>query len=301
MKDYSLSNLSKIIFTDKSCPFLIAGPCALEDEDTCFSAASAIKRLSLELEIPVIFKGSFCKANRTREKSFHGVGMEIGLRLLDTVKHDYNLPVTSDVHTVEQLELAAEYLDIIQIPALLCKNTDLLHAAGGSGCIINIKKGAFITAEDMRYSIEKVKSRGNPKVLVTERGTQFGYIDTIVDFRSIAILKSFGCPIVFDASHSVRNSARRSEDPGGGSPEAIPVLTRCAAAAGVDGLFIETHPEPEYTLCDSITSYPLNELPALVKTFVKIYNFMKTINEESSQLSAVDRRGIYTPASNVRG
>ena len=264
-------------------PLLIAGPCALETEEITFWIAAELRSLSEDFNIPVIFKGSYAKANRTRENSFHGVGIEKGLELLYHVKCEFNLPVTSDVHEVREVERAAEILDVIQIPALLCKNTDILHAAGDTGKTINIKKGHFVTADDMYYSIEKVASRGNEDVYVTERGNQFGYADTIVDFRSIAILKSFGYPVIFDATHSVRNVSRRSDDPGGGTPEAIGLLTRCAAAVGADGLFVETHVKPAEALCDSVVCYPLKNLRDLVKSFLDIRSLLNRFDKEMTE------------------
>lgn len=249
---------------------LIAGPCALESERGTMKIASQLCTLSQKLEIPVIFKGSYRKANRTSEDSFHGIGIEKGLNWLGQVKEKFDLPVTSDVHEVKEVERAADVLDVIQIPAMLCKNTDILHAAGDSGRTVNIKKGYFVTAADMEHAIEKVISRGNTNIILTERGNLYGYGDTIVDFRSIEILKSFGYPVVFDASHSVRNTARRSEDPNGGTPGAMQLLTRCAAAAGVDGLFVETSDNPGDALCDAIVCYPLHDLKSLVKAFLDI-------------------------------
>jgi 2-dehydro-3-deoxyphosphooctonate aldolase (KDO 8-P synthase) len=254
-------------------PFLIAGPCALETEALALHIAGALKELSRDLNLTVIFKGSYTKANRTHDDAFHGVGLEKGLELLAIVKEATGLPVTSDVHEVAEVDRAAQVLDVIQIPALLCKNTALLHAVGDTGKPVNLKKGHFVTAADLRHSVEKIESRGNHNLMVTERGTLFGYGDTIVDFRSLRILKSFGYPVIFDATHSVRITSKRSVDPAGGSPEDIPLLSRCAATAGVDGLFIETHPQPGEALCDSVVSYPTADLPKLVRDFLAIHRF----------------------------
>lgn len=254
-------------------PFLIAGPCALESQDNCARIAAVLKELSTELQLPVIFKGSYWKANRTQEEAFHGLGLERGLELLRWVQQAFGLRVTSDVHEVCEVESAAQVLDIIQIPALLCKNTKLLHAVGETSKPVNLKKGHFVTAQDMICSLEKVLSRGSSPVVVTERGNLFGYGEIVVDFRSVRILKTFGCPVIFDASHSVRLPSRRSNDPAGGTPADIPLLCRCAAAAGVDGLFIETHPSPESALCDSAVAYPLHSLKRLVRNFVELRLF----------------------------
>jgi 2-dehydro-3-deoxyphosphooctonate aldolase (KDO 8-P synthase) len=256
-----------------SRPFLIAGPCVLETEALTLEIAAALKALSLKVGIPVIFKGSFTKANRTHDDAFHGVGLKRGLELLALVRRETGLPVTSDVHEVDQVDKAAEVLDLIQIPSLLCKNTDLLHAAGDTGKPVNVKKGQFINAADMRHTVEKIESRGNTNILVTERGSLFGYGETIVDFRSLRILKSLGYPVIFDATHSVRISSRRSADPEGGTPEDIPLLSRCAAAAGVAGLFIETHPRPGEARCDAVVAFPTAKLEGLVKDFMAISHF----------------------------
>ena len=277
----SMTEFEKMVMENRVPPFLITGPCVLENEKITRSIASHVKALSLDLEIPVIFKGSYRKANRTREDAFHGVGIERGLELLKMVKQQYELPVTSDVHELCEVDKAAEVLDIIQIPALLCKNTEILHAVGETEKVVNIKKGYFFTADDMYYAIEKIISHGNSRIMLTERGNLFGYSDMIVDFRCVGKLKSFGYPVIFDASHSVRNISRRSDDPFGGTPEAIPLLTRCAAAAGVDGLFVETHLAPEKAQCDSITSYPLNLLNGLVQNFLELHDIVSRMNIKS--------------------
>ena len=264
-------------------PALIAGPCALESETVTRQIAQVLKRLSVELDCTIIFKGSYTKANRTRENSYHGVGLEKGLQLLSLVKREFNLPVTSDVHEEHEIAPAAEVLDVIQIPAMLCKNTAILHAAGDTGKIVNIKKAYFITAADMIHSIEKVTVRGNEKVVITERGTQFGYTDTIVDFRAIETLKSFGYPVIFDATHSVRITSKRSEDAKGGTPESIGLLTRCAAAAGCDGLFLETHFAPSGAPCDSVVCYPLHKLEELYLHFIRIRTFIGQLQERSNR------------------
>lgn len=282
MHGLSLTGFAKLMRENSIPPFLISGPCALENEDISLEIAEVLKELSGDLEIPVFFKGSYSKANRTREDSFHGVGLQRGLEILQAVKQSTGLPVTSDVHSPQELEKAAVILDIIQIPMLLCKNTDILHAAGETDKIINIKKGHYASADDMRYSLEKIRSRGNDKIMLTERGNVFGYNDIIVDFRNIQKMKTFGCPVIFDASHSVRNLSCRSEDPEGGDPEAIPMLTRCAAAAGVDGLFVETYPIPENAQCDAVSSYPLEEMLKLMKSFVEIAGFTRrTLKDEN--------------------
>ncbi|MCX6641479.1 MAG: 3-deoxy-8-phosphooctulonate synthase [bacterium] len=260
-----------------SYPFLIAGPCALESEEMAIQIAQTLKRISAELKITVIFKGSYTKANRTREDAFNGLGLEQGLEILASVHRETGLLVTSDVHEANEIEKAAEVLDVIQIPALLCKNTGVLHTAADTGKTINIKKGHFLTAQDLRYSVEKIEARGNRNIILTERGNLFGYGETIIDFRNFSIMRDYGYPVVFDVSHSVRNTARRAADPCGGTPQHIPLLTRCAAAAGAAGLFVETHPAPDRALCDAAVSYPLADLAALVKEFKQMYEFTRNL------------------------
>jgi len=264
-----------------SRPFLIAGPCALESEALALEVASILKLLSQNLGISVIFKGSYSKANRTCEEAFHGVGLDQGLEILALVRETTGLPVTSDVHEVAEIDRAARVLDVIQIPSLLCKNTALLHAAAETGKVVNVKKGQFVTALDMRYTVEKIEAHGNTNIFLTERGNLFGYGDTIVDFRSLRFLKSLGYPVVFDATHSVRISSRRSGDPEGGTPEDIPLLTRCAAAAGVEGLFVETHPRPSQAWCDSIVAFPCDRLGRLVGDFIALSKFARDLPQSN--------------------
>jgi 2-dehydro-3-deoxyphosphooctonate aldolase (KDO 8-P synthase) len=283
-------------------PFLIAGPCALETEVMALEIAASVKSIGETLEIPVIFKGSYTKANRTCENSFHGVGIKRGLEWLSAVKEKYNIMVTSDVHDAYEVDAAAEVLDIIQIPALLCKNTRLLHAVGDTSIPVNIKKGHFLTASDLGHSVEKIVSRGNNRILLTERGSLFGYGDIIVDFRSIDTLRSFGYPVIFDVTHSVRITSRRSEESAGGTPEAIPLLTRCAAAAGVDGLFIEAHSSPPTAKCDAVVSYPLKKLGELVKSFCDLHTYMRQkYNLKQSQGNEVlNTKSSFSPAKSCR-
>ncbi|RJP81847.1 MAG: 3-deoxy-8-phosphooctulonate synthase [Candidatus Zixiibacteriota bacterium] len=262
----------------RSGPFLIAGPCALESEAVCREVAAVLCDIARDLQIPVIFKGSYSKANRTHEEAFHGLGLERGLELLALVRREFGLPVTSDVHEIREVAPAGEVLDLVQIPSLLCKNTGLLHAAADTGKPVNIKKGQFITAADMRWSVDKVTARGNRRVWITERGNLFGYGETVVDFRVLNAIRDFAGPVIFDATHSVRHAARRSADPEGGTPQDIPLLARCAAAAGFDGLFLEVHPRPGQAPCDAAVAWPLADLPELARCFVEIRRFVGAVS-----------------------
>ncbi len=236
-------------------PILIAGPCVIESQDHCLKMARAIRAEAESRGIPYIFKASYDKANRTSVRSFRGPGLREGLRILQTVKTEIGVPVLSDVHEVSQVEQAAEVLDVLQIPALLCRQTDLISAAARTGRAGNIKKGQFLAPQDLRHVVEKARSSGGERVLVTERGTSFGYHNLVVDFRSLPILRGFGCPVIFDASHSVQLPGGQGEA-SGGHPEFIPVLARAAVAVGVEGIFIEVHDRPGEALSDGPNALP---------------------------------------------
>jgi 2-dehydro-3-deoxyphosphooctonate aldolase (KDO 8-P synthase) len=248
---------------------LIAGPCVIEDENTCFKIAENLKNLSREKSIPFIFKASYDKANRLSHKSYRGVGIKKGLKILYNLKRSLAIPILSDVHCTEDIKKAAEVLDIIQIPALLSRQTDMLITAGKTGKPINIKKGQFLAPDDIFYLIQKIKSTGNNKIIVTERGTSFGYHNLVNDMRAIPIMKSFGYPVIYDATHSVQL-------PGGnkgisdGNRKMIPYLSRAAIAAGADGVFFEVHPKPEKALCDGPNSLPLKDIPNLMTILIQI-------------------------------
>jgi 2-dehydro-3-deoxyphosphooctonate aldolase (KDO 8-P synthase) len=243
--------------------FLILGPCVIESEELTLQVAREIARISGATEIPVIFKASFDKANRTSIDSYRGPGMERGLRILAKVKRETGLPVISDIHTPDQAAPASAVLDVIQIPAFLSRQTDLLLAAGQTGRTINIKKGQFQSPEDVEHAVNKVLSTGNNKIILTERGASFGYQDLIADMRSIVKMKSFGFPVVFDATHSAQFPGR-GNGRSGGDRTLVPPLARAAVAAGADGIFMETHPDPDNALCDGPNSLPLAELEPLV-------------------------------------
>ncbi|NWF90500.1 MAG: 3-deoxy-8-phosphooctulonate synthase [Ignavibacteriaceae bacterium] len=255
-------------------PFvLIAGPCVVENEKMILQAAGSIKAVTKKLNIPFIFKSSYKKANRTSGNSFTGIGNTDALKILLKVKEVFDVPVITDIHTAEEAELAAEYVDILQIPAFLCRQTDLLLAAGKTKKIVNIKKGQFLAPEDMKFAIEKVKSTGNKKVLLTERGTTFGYHNLVVDMRSLVIMKKFGYPIVMDATHSVQLPSAGNKS--GGQPEFILPLAKAAAAVGIDALFLEVHPNPKKALSDADSQLKLDKLGEVLKQVQKIDKAVK--------------------------
>ena len=249
---------------------LIAGPCAIENEQLCLKVAAAMKKTCAQLGVFYVFKASFDKANRTSGKSFRGPGMAEGLRILAKVRAEVDVPVLTDVHTEEQVKAAAEYVDVLQIPAFLCRQTDLIAAAVATGKIVNLKKGQFLSPQEMGRVAEKARLAGAKKILLTERGTTFGYNNLVADMRSIPILKSFRFPVIFDATHSVQLPGGGG-DQSGGQREFAPVLARSALAAGADGLFIETHPDPDHALSDGPNMIPLAEMPALLRRLLRVY------------------------------
>jgi 2-dehydro-3-deoxyphosphooctonate aldolase (KDO 8-P synthase) len=249
---------------------LIAGPCVIESEKLCLHIATALKETCRELGIFYVFKASFDKANRTSAKSFRGPGLEAGLEILGRVRKKIGVPVLTDVHTETQAAIAGEVVDILQIPAFLCRQTDLIQAAALTGQIVNLKKGQFLSPLEMGQVLEKASRAGAKKLLVTERGTTFGYNNLVSDMRSIPILKRFGCPVIFDATHSVQLPGGGG-DKSSGQREFAPVLARCALAAGANGIFIETHPQPDEALSDGPNMIPLAEMPALLKSLLKFH------------------------------
>jgi len=255
---------------------LIAGPCVLEGEAMTIEIARELKELCGSLKIPLIFKASYEKDNRGSEKSYKGPGLKEGLKVLDKVKEKVGLPVLSDVHRLEDVDRAKEVLDIIQIPAFLCQQTSLLLRVGEAGRVVNVKKGQFVAPENMAGAVKKIYSTGNHQVLLTERGTCFGYNKLISDFCSIPIMQGIGCPVIFDATHVIRNYGIPSEDPRGGSPQYVPHLSRAAAAVGCDGLFLETHPKPSEALCDASSMIPLNEMGGLLRQAKAIHDMVRT-------------------------
>jgi len=256
-------------------PFvLIAGPCVVENEKMIFKTAGEIKETAENLNIPFIFKSSYKKANRTSSNSFVGIGDSEALKILSSVRENLRIPVLTDIHSVEEAEIAAPSVDVLQIPAFLCRQTELLIAAGNTGKIVNIKKGQFLAPEDMKFAAEKVASTGNKNILLTERGTTFGYHNLVVDMRSFVIMKEFGYPVVMDATHSVQLPGKGNES--GGQPKFIKPLARAAAAVGIDALFLEVHPNPGQALSDAASQLPLNELHDLL---VEIWAIDKVIKK----------------------
>ncbi len=255
---------------------LIAGPCVLEDEALTLEIARELKKLCGELKIPLIFKASYEKDNRGSEKSYKGPGLEEGLRWLSRVKEKVGLPVLSDIHRMEDVDLAKQVLDVLQVPAFLCQQTSLLLKVGAAGRVVNIKKGQFVSPESMAGVVKKIHSTGNLQVLLTERGTCFGYNKLISDFCSIPIMQEIGVPVIFDATHVVRNYGIPSEDPRGGSPQFVPYLSRAAVAVGCNGLFLETHPEPSRALCDASSMIPLKEMDKLLRQTKAIHEMVRT-------------------------
>jgi 2-dehydro-3-deoxyphosphooctonate aldolase (KDO 8-P synthase) len=243
---------------------LIAGPCVLENRDLALKIAETCLALCRKLELPYIFKASFDKANRSSIDSYRGPGLEPGLAMLAAVKETLKIPVTTDIHLPEQVAPVSEVVDIIQIPAFLCRQTDLLLAAGRSRRVVNIKKGQFLAPQDMRTVVDKVLSTGNRRILLTERGTTFGYHNLVVDFRSLPQMAAAGFPVVFDATHSVQLPAALGRS-SGGDRAMIPTLAAAAVAAGADAVFLEVHPDPDRALCDGANSLPLAELEPLLK------------------------------------
>jgi 2-dehydro-3-deoxyphosphooctonate aldolase (KDO 8-P synthase) len=252
---------------------LIAGPCVVENEKLILKTAEAIKEITSELDIPYIFKSSYKKANRTSLDSFSGIGDKEALAVLAKVKKELKVPVITDVHSAGEISDAAEVVDILQIPAFLCRQTELLIAAGKSGKAVNIKKGQFLAPEDMKFAAEKVASTGNKNILLTERGTTFGYHNLVVDMRSLIIMKEIGYPVVMDATHSVQLPSKG--DKSGGQPAFIKPLARAAAAVGIDALFLEVHPDPKNAMSDAASQLRLDELKDILIEVRKIDRIIK--------------------------
>jgi 2-dehydro-3-deoxyphosphooctonate aldolase (KDO 8-P synthase) len=250
-------------------PFvLIAGPCVIENRELIMTTASRIQEITSELNIPFIFKSSYKKANRTSDSSFVGIGDEEALIILAEAKKKLNLTVITDIHSPAEADLAAKYVDILQIPAFLCRQTDLLKAAAKTGKVINIKKGQFVAPGDMKFAAEKIMNVGNNKILLTERGSSFGYHNLVVDMRGLIIMKKLGFPVVMDATHSVQIPGEGGIT--GGQPDFIKPIARAAAAVGIDALFLEVHPNPKKAMSDAASQLPLNELRDLLITIKKI-------------------------------
>jgi 2-dehydro-3-deoxyphosphooctonate aldolase (KDO 8-P synthase) len=287
-------DLGKYSLGRAETPFMILGPCVIESEELTLEVAQELVRIHEVTGIPVIFKASFDKANRTSIESFRGPGLDRGLEILARVREKSGLPIISDIHSPDQASKAAEVLDVIQIPAFLCRQTDLLVAAGETGKAVNIKKGQFQSPDDMLNAAKKVLSTGNDRILLTERGSSFGYGDLVVDMRSIVRMKRFGFPVVFDATHSAQFPGR-GEGRSAGDRTLVPHLARAGIAAGADGIFMEVHPNPEGALCDGPNSLYLKDLEPLARNLVEIFRLVP--HEESPVAEAEHAVGDRGPES----
>ncbi len=249
--------------------FLMAGPCVIEDETSPLRIAEDLAEITGKLGIPFTFNESYRKANRSRLDSFTGIGDEKALKVLGKVRDTFGIPVVTDIHTAEEASMAAEYADVLQIPAFLCRQTDLLVAAAKTGKVVNIKKGQFLSGESMGFAVEKVKLSGNDKVMLTERGSMFGYQDLVVDYRNIPIMQGFGVPVVLDVTHSLQQPNQTSGVTGG-KPEMIGIIAKAGIAAGADGIFMETHPDPTHALSDGANMLPLDKVEGLLEQLVAL-------------------------------
>jgi 2-dehydro-3-deoxyphosphooctonate aldolase (KDO 8-P synthase) len=262
-------NLDKLKNTDTKNFFLMAGPCAIEGEDIALRIAERIVKITDELKIPYIFKGSFKKANRSRVDSFTGIGDEKALKILEKVSKTFDVPTVTDIHESKDAAMAAAYVDVLQIPAFLCRQTDLLIAAAQTGKYVNVKKGQFLSAGSMKFAVDKIKDAGNNNVILTDRGNTFGYQDLIVDFRGIPEMRSFDVPVVMDCTHSLQQPNQTSGVTGG-KPALIETIAKAAIAVGADGLFIETHPDPKNAKSDGANMLQLDLLEDLLKKLIRI-------------------------------
>jgi len=274
MKKQKQVNIGRIKLSNQRPIALIAGPCVIENEKTAVAAAGTLKKITHRLDIPFIFKSSFDKANRSSVRSYRGPGIDKGLKILKKVKRDLSIPVTSDVHSLSDIALAAPVLDLIQIPALLSRQTDLLVAAAKTKKAVNVKKGQFSAPWDVKNIIDKVSSAGNKNIIITERGSSFGYNNLVSDMRSLAILSEFGYPVIFDATHSVQLPGGKGAS-SGGQREFVDVLSRAAIAVGCAGLFLEVHARPNRALCDGSNMIDFVELEKLLKQVKKIDKVIK--------------------------
>jgi len=259
-----IPSIPRLQFADSNQFFLMAGPCVIEDEHMAYPIVEHILKLTTELKIPTIFKASYKKANRSKLDSFMGIADLIALKILDNIRNTYQIPVVTDVHTAEEAKLAANYVDILQIPAFLCRQTDLLIAAGKTGKVVNIKKGQFLSGKAMQFAVDKVKSTGNQQVMLTERGNMFGYGDLVVDYRNIAAMQKTGVPVILDITHSLQQPNQTSGVTGG-QPDLIELIAKAGIAVGTDGIFLETHPNPGKAKSDGANMLRLDLLADLLK------------------------------------
>ncbi len=259
---------------------VIAGPCVVESLDMLEEVAETLILVSKECNVDMIFKASYRKANRTSIHSFSSLGDDIALEYLAQIKKKYSLPILTDIHSAEEADMVAQIADILQIPAFLCRQTDILIAAAKTGKTVNIKKGQFLAPADMEKQANKITAQGNPNVWLTERGTTFGYHDLVVDMRGLVLMKQTGFPVIFDATHSVQQPGGGEQS--GGQPKFIRALTRAAIATGIDGLFVETHPCPSKAWSDAATQLPLNEFARFMQENIALWNFMKLQNSHNT-------------------
>ena len=259
---------------------LIAGPCVIESEQIVLRTAEAVQKIAGRLGMPFIFKSSFMKDNRSTSTSYQGPGLEEGLRILQKVKDELGVPVLSDIHNEQQAVAAAEVLDVLQIPAYLCMQTSLTVAAARTGRAINVKKGQFLDPHDMKHVIGKIEHEGNHRILLTDRGTFFGYHNLVIDMRSLPIMRNLGYPVVIDPTHAIRVYGVPSSDPKGGNPQFVPALTRAAVAAGCEAVFIETHPNCAEALCDAASMWPLQKLENLLVQIKRLDEMRRQLETE---------------------
>lgn len=255
--------------------FLMAGPCVIENESMPFEIAETLVNICNDFDIPLIFKASYKKANRSRLDSFMGIGDEKALKILQKVREEFGIPVVTDIHDIHEAALAAEYVDVLQIPAFLCRQTELLIAAAKTAKVVNIKKGQFLSGDSMQFAVDKVVASGNDQVMLTERGNSFGYQDLVVDYRNIAAMQQTGFPVVLDVTHSLQQP-NQSSGVTGGNPKLIGLIASAGIAAGADGIFMETHPDPGKALSDGANMLPLKEVKALLEKLVKIREAIAT-------------------------
>jgi 2-dehydro-3-deoxyphosphooctonate aldolase (KDO 8-P synthase) len=270
----TIPDIPGIKFRDSGNFLLIAGPCVVENEEVVMETAHHLVTLSEKYKIPLVFKSSYRKANRSRGDSFTGIGDIKALRILADIKRVFTIPVITDIHNPDEAGVAAEYVDALQIPAFLCRQTDLLTAASRTGKWINIKKGQFLSGSSMRFAVEKVRESGNPNILLTDRGNTFGYQDLVVDFRNIPVMQKFGVPVIMDITHSLQQP-NQEEGVSGGRPEMIETIGKAAISVGADGIFIETHPDPSRAKSDGANMLKLSEMERLLERLIAI---RKTIN-----------------------
>lgn len=262
-------NIPLLKHSDRGNFLLLAGPCVVESEEMTFRVAAEVVKLSDRYRIPLIFKSSYRKANRSRLDSFTGIGDEKALEILAAVREKYSVPVVTDIHSPEEARMAANFVDVIQIPAFLCRQTDLLIAAAATGKVVNVKKGQFLSGSSMRFAAGKIRESGNERVMLTERGNFFGYNDLVVDMRNIPVMKQTGAPVIMDITHSLQQPNQEG-GVSGGQPDMIETIGRCAIAAGADGIFIETHPEPASALSDGANMLRLDMLDSLLNKLTLI-------------------------------